>query len=138
MDLVLVRVSQKGDLPKRGVLLLEGEPLCVTLELPWRDNLPNISCIPTGEYFLEERIDVLLHNGSEVHRTYEVLAVEGREGILFHCGNTAKDTKGCILVGSSFDTMEIGVVESRKAFGELLVRLNSQGRHKLKIVEVKI
>jgi hypothetical protein len=33
-----------------GELFLNGEKMCDTLELPYKDNQRSISCIPAGEY----------------------------------------------------------------------------------------
>jgi hypothetical protein len=65
----------------------------LTLENPWLDNLPNISCIPAGEYICE--LDVSPKYGTVFH----VRNVEGRSHILIHWGNYVKDTQGCILLG---------------------------------------
>ena len=64
-----------------------------TLELPWRDNEKNESCIPEDIY------DVIPFS-SKIHvDAYEVINVDGRDVILIHTGNFTKDTKGCILIG---------------------------------------
>ena len=80
-----------------GELFLNGERFCDTLELPYRDNQRSISCIPIGQY------KVVLRTAKEsATRDYLHLLVEdvkNRSHILFHKGNTAKDTRGCILVG---------------------------------------
>ena len=47
------------------------EPFCDTLELPWRDNKINISCIPTGSYALELR-----SNDKSTKFPYEHLLVQ--------------------------------------------------------------
>lgn len=72
-----------------------------TIELPWRENLSKISCIPAGRY----------HCVSELHpklgRVYRLASVPGRAGILIHTGNWAGDVskgwksnvEGCILIG---------------------------------------
>ncbi len=39
-----------------GVILINNIPLVLTLELPWRDNQRNISCIPAGSYTCRQRI----------------------------------------------------------------------------------
>lgn len=80
-----------------GIITIEGvnhAPI-FTLELPWKDNAPNISCIPTGKYFCSA------HNGPRYKDVWVVKDVPKRSGILFHVGNTVKDIKGCILLGRS-------------------------------------
>ncbi len=74
---------------------------CHTLELPWRDNQKNISCIPAGTYEVEIRIS------PRYGKIYWVMKVEGRTYILIHSGNYAGDIEkgykthvnGCILLG---------------------------------------
>jgi len=71
------------------------------LELPWRGNRRNISCIPPGSYEVQIRIS------PRYGRIYWVMKVEGRKYILIHAGNWAGDVKkglkthtnGCILTG---------------------------------------
>lgn len=69
---------------------------CVTLELAWRNNQSNISCIPPGKYIVQRRHSIThdwhLHIQNVPNRTY----------ILFHAGNYNSDTKGCILPGQEF------------------------------------
>jgi len=80
-----------------GELFLDGERMCDTLENPWLDNQRNISCIPKGEYKVRIRLPRESATRDYVHLLVE--DVENRSYILFHRGNTAKDTRGCILVG---------------------------------------
>lgn len=89
-----------------GVMVCESRhykfPLVLqSLELPWRDNERNISCIPPGKYQVESYLS------SRHGQCYLVKAVPGRSGILIHVGNVAGDresgldsnVEGCILVG---------------------------------------
>ena len=94
MKATLLRISH---LPDRtlGALVLESGDTFATLEPPWRDNLPNVSCIPQGIY------NVIRHQSPSKGDCFKVLDVQGREDILFHVGNYPVDTKGCILVGFS-------------------------------------
>lgn len=72
--------------------------LCKTLELPWKDNLSNESCIPAGTYTCRKV-------KSEKHgETFEIINVPCRMGILFHAGNRVpEDSRGCILLGCGID-----------------------------------
>ena len=69
---------------------------CKTLELPWKDNKKEISCIPAGTY------QVRKHNSPTFGRCFKVHDVPGRSEILIHKGNFNRDTHGCILVGAAF------------------------------------
>tara|TARA_R110001599_G_scaffold657_1_gene3201 strand:+ start:907 stop:1317 length:411 start_codon:yes stop_codon:yes gene_type:complete len=80
-----------------GELFLNGERFCDTLELPFRDNQRSISCIPTGEYKVRLRLPRESATRDYVHLL--VQDVPNRDYILFHRGNSSKDTRGCILVG---------------------------------------
>jgi len=74
---------------------------CFSLELPWRDNKPNISCIPVGIYLCK-----MVLSGMYGY-VYTVVNVKGRSYIRIHWGNLAGDeqkkyrshSEGCILLG---------------------------------------
>ena len=78
-------------------LFINGERICDTLENPWVDNQRNISCIPEGVYPVRLRLPRESATRDYLHLL--VQEVPNRDWILFHRGNTAKDTSGCILVG---------------------------------------
>jgi len=83
-----------------GALTLNGRAFCLTLERPWMNNRANVSCIHAGTYLMKK---VKSH---DFGITYEVIDVESRDGILFHWGNWVSDTKGCILVGESYASLQ--------------------------------
>ena len=80
-----------------GELFINGERFCDTLENPWLNNQRNISCIPEGRYKVRLRLPRESATRDYLHLL--VQDVPNRDYILFHIGNTAKDTSGCILVG---------------------------------------
>lgn len=91
---------------------------CKTIELPYRNNEPNISCIPIGVYLITKRY-------SEKHKEHlKVQEVVDRTDILIHSGNYHHDTKGCILVGESFKDINgdniADVTNSRKTLNNIL------------------
>ena len=101
---------------------------CYTLELPWRNNQSNISCIPAGEYATKLRVS------PKFGQTYWVTKVENRAFILIHSGNWAGDVKkgfkthvnGCILLGKQRGLLagQLAVLNSRitvKAFMEKML-----------------
>lgn len=81
--------------------------VCVTLELPWRNNRRRVSCIPEGRYRVE------WSRSGRFGEVYRVLDVPGRSGILIHPGNWAgdkfkrlkTDVEGCILLGAKRSTI---------------------------------
>lgn len=70
---------------------------CKTLELPWKDNQNNISCIPKGTY------DVKYEKwNSKDKYGYKVQNVPNRDGIFIHEGNYHFNYEGCIGLGKDF------------------------------------
>ena len=82
-----------------GELFINGERFCDTLELPYRDNQRSVSCIPIGEYKVRMRYPRESATREYLHLLIQ--EVKDRQFILFHRGNSAKDTRGCVLVGQS-------------------------------------
>lgn len=85
-----------------GSLFLDGQFFCYTLELPWKNNQSQVSCIPLGQY----GVRVLRSNHFSEKFGYDIFLpcvqnVPGREGVEIHGGNSVQDSLGCILVGSS-------------------------------------
>ena len=82
-----------------------------TVELPWKNNKPYISCIPSGVYKAFRRASE--RNGNVI----ELNDVPGRTFIQIHIGNTADDLSGCIAVG--YERWANGVGRSGEAIGDL-------------------
>ncbi len=94
-----------------------------TLELPWKENKSQVSCIPTGTYTCK------ITNSPKFGKVYNVQNVKDRSNILIHAGNVAGDTSkgyksdvlGCILVGLKDGELDnqTGVLNSRQALATL-------------------
>lgn len=112
--LILKRTESSGEYTL-GYLELNGNELCKTFELPFKDNEKNISCIPAGSYTLSP------YPSSKFGAVYIINNVPNRNGILIHTGNTADDIEGCILVGDSFSIIngKKAVMNSKKTFSKL-------------------
>jgi len=125
----LIRVSDTGK-ATFGVLLSAGVPFAVTLERTWADNRKGESCIPKGTYTCK-RV-----NSPKFGDTFEVTDVAGRSHILFHSGNIAADTHGCIIVAEAFNRVsgEDGITASREGFAEFKERTRSVNAFQLEIV----
>jgi hypothetical protein len=100
MDIVRLYRVLTTDQGTNGILVF-GQFNCPTLELPWRDNKPNYSCIPEGTYHCT------LRRSPKFGVTYHVTNVPNRSYILIHSGNYAGDSKlgykthtyGCLILG---------------------------------------
>lgn len=105
---------------------------CHTLELPWKDNKRNISCIPEGDYQVEKRYS------GKFKRHFHITDVEGRKWILIHAGNYYTDVRGCVLVGRDLKEINgdgiMDVVKSKDAMADLLGQMPKS--FKLKIVNL--
>jgi len=127
-----------------GTMSFNDKFVCYTLELEWLDNLRRKSCIPKGEYKIKFR------DYGGYHERYkrrfkdhnegmiEIADVKGRSAILIHCGNTVKDTLGCVLVGKEVDSRKSIVYKSKKSYEENVYPLLSKLLKKHKEVYLKI
>jgi hypothetical protein len=88
-----------------------------TLELPWKNNQRNISCIPSAFYNVVPRYSEKFKN--HLH----ILDVPNRSWILFHAANWPRDIEGCIAVGLGFADIDVDglleVASSRIAMAQL-------------------
>lgn len=89
--LALCLVRTYHPLGTNGTLSINGREICKTIELPWRDNRGNVSCIPEGRYRLG------LYPSVRRGMRIRVEGVPGRSGILIHAANDATaELRGCI------------------------------------------
>ena len=106
MNTVIITRTKYTDKETFGILTAHrnGEFFqCLTLELPWKNNQRNISCIPKGFYTAQ-----YTYWESKKRYNYLLNKVPNRGGIYIHYGNYAyrptskPDIEGCILLGSSY------------------------------------
>lgn len=113
-----------------GRLIFPDSSQLHTLELPWRNNIRQKSCIPEGSYVCQ------ITRSPRFGRVYTVTGVDGRSHILIHSGNYAGDTdkgykthvQGCILLGKRTGALggQRAVLVSRPAVSEFMSRLAGQ------------
>lgn len=111
MKLVLKRIY----LPHgtNGQIWLQQQLICMTIELPWQNNMKRKSCIPEGKYPLKKRFS----DRFGWHVLIDL--VPNRLLILFHPANDAlKELNGCIAPVTSLQGEGKGN-DSRKAFERL-------------------
>lgn len=95
MNKVVLERFDYSDKQTLGKMYYNGELIAHTLELAWKDNAKQSSCIPKGTY------KVIKRNSPKYSDHFHVLDVPNRDYILIHHGNYYTDILGCILVGSS-------------------------------------
>jgi hypothetical protein len=105
MDMLTLTRGQGADQGTPG--RLKGPFLSLfALELPWRDNRRQMSCIPSGQYVCKP------FRSATFGDCWLLQDVPGRSAVLFHAGNLAGDStlnfrtnsQGCILVGTAMGT----------------------------------
>ncbi len=85
------------------------------------------TAIPTGEYEISLRVYSAKFGARPFYRRVcggylpRLMLVPAFEGVLIHCGNSAMDTEGCILVGEN--KVVGGLVNSQPVFERLVQRL---------------
>lgn len=101
-----------------------------TVELPWKGNGQNVSCIPEGEYDYEVK-----YSNRWKRLVVWLLNVPNRTAIQIHVGNEIRHTLGCILVGmtgtAGSATVSPSVLQSKVALDKLLKTIPVTGRIKI-------
>lgn len=119
-----------------GRLLVDGKYFCDTLEDADRGltdamtkeeikskKLKSITAIPTGVYYITLGVVSPKFGNDRYYKEVcggklpRLMGVKGFDGVLIHCGNTAKDTDGCILVGEN--KVKGQVIKSKETFRKL-------------------
>ena len=149
MNLTLKRIAKRngytiGHLYVNGIYFSDtledvdrGLVSTMSIDILKKKKLAHITAIPTGRY--EVTIGVISPKLSKSKfykqfgggRVPRLLNVPAFDGILIHCGNTAKDTDGCILIGRN---TKVGMVlDSKITFSNLYPLLEAASKRKEKI-----
>jgi hypothetical protein len=99
-----------------------------SLEPPWKNNEPNVSCIPEGEY-------TAVRDRGGRHQFYRVEDVPGRSAIEIHPANYfvnpatgRQELWGCIAFGLGLNTQHIAsVARSVDACNRLVAEMGETG-----------
>ena len=131
MTLTIIRYSTTVE-STIGSLLVDGEFSCHTLEDPSQVvKIPGETRIPGGIY------EVALKSWGGFHERYGkrfnfhkgmlwLKTVPGFSDILIHCGNSAADTRGCLLVGMTANNNQVAdgrIYRSTEAYERLYKRV---------------
>ena len=127
----ITRIASNPSEGTFGSVVMNGQPICVSLEPYSRDNASRVSCIPAGQYIVKK------HKSPKYGWTYMITDIQGRDLVLFHWGNRDKNSEGCILLGEQFGELDgdWAILSSRKAFAEFLEKLNDCKEFMLTIVD---
>lgn len=139
MDVILYR-HQSTDQGTLGFLSIPARRfLRPVMELPWRDNTPNMSSIPSGRYPCRRRVS------PRFGETFLVERVPGRSHVLFHSGNFAgasdrgyrTHSHGCLLIGTYPGALlgQKAVLASKFAISDFMHEMAGVDRFELTIRE---
>ena len=126
MEILVKRIAKKSKYTI-GKMYIDGQYICDTLEDADRGLNQNMSlkeinnkkvygetAIPTGTYTL-----VLSYSNRFKKVMPEILNVPNFSGIRIHCGNSSKDTEGCLLVGKWDGKTENWISDSKNSYNKL-------------------
>ena len=100
-----------------GELSVNNNYVCDTLEDKVRVDGEKVyaeTAVPTGTYTL-----VLSYSNRFKKVMPEILNVPNFSGIRIHCGNSSKDTEGCLLVGKWDGKTENWISDSKNSYNKL-------------------
>lgn len=129
-DATLQRISF-SDEGTKGTITIGNGKNWKTLELPYRENSRNLSCVDPGIYACvqqwSDHFQMML---------YHLVNVVGRDSVEIHYGNWAgdvikgfySDVRGCIILGEFFGHIpphenQVAVLESKKALAEFMTAM---------------
>ncbi len=131
MSKILVKAIAKTDVSTISRLYIDGHFECYILEdvdrglkksmplsMLQKMKVQNTTAIPEGSYGLSKSFSNRFQKVMPI-----LLNVPAFEGVRIHAGNYAKDTEGCLLVGTGF-TKDM-VTNSRMAFESFFPKLES-------------
>jgi hypothetical protein len=118
-----------------GKLTVDGK-VFYSVERPWLNNKPEISCVPSGQYLLVPHSSrkygqVLALVNEEIGVTHFQESYSKRFACLIHVANYARDVIGCIGLGERH--IENMVTSSRKAIADFYSMVNPNETHELLI-----
>lgn len=114
----------------QGIVFIDGDYFCSTLELNDYDNLPYYSCIPKGRYHCSYS-----YSPTFKRNLYMVNDVPNRTGIRIHPATWAGDTReglrsdllGCITLGSKVvQDKQLMILESKKWVDKFEAKLDGR------------
>ena len=123
--------TSTGDTGTFGLLTLDDGFQCYTIELPWRNDLADVSCIPPGMYICS------WGNSPKHGPCYYVNGVpDGRTNVEIHSANFAGDIslgymcqlEGCIALGTAVGKLynQQAVLNSKPTVAAFNADLNTE------------
>lgn len=141
-EIIRVEVGMEGTF---GVVTLDGRAFCVDMEPPDRGNAQNVSCIPAGTYTCKRVKSPLIERitGGKWKETFMIMNVLGRTSVLFHSGTFVENTRGCVLLASSFAKLQgrraiINNPNTGKTFDDFMTIMRNVDEFELTVREIDL
>lgn len=132
MNIILKRFisTDKGTF---GILTVDGRSF-YTVEKPWVNNTPEISCIPSGEYTLTPHASTKYGNVlCMINEKKKITHFKGHDSkrfaCLIHTANYEHDVIGCIGLGETY--LGHMVTNSKKSIAKFYNLVNPKESHNL-------
>jgi len=128
----IIRLEENSEYGTFGVLKIQKQVFCVTLEPADLLNKTNVSSIPAQQYWCRRIVS------QKFGETFEVKDVPGRTSVLFHSGNVDEHTHGCIILAQHFGKIGKGrgVLNSGETWTKFMNRMSDVPGFHLTIREV--
>jgi len=127
-DIYLTRLIDTGEETQGFLSVMHKDQSLTlqTLELPWKDNQQDISCIPVGTYGYEK-----WYSPKFKATVFRLLHVPDRTNILIHPANYVRQLRGCIAPGLNKKDIDrdgkLDVTKSKDALYNLLAIAPEKG-----------
>jgi len=127
----LTRLEENYQYGTFGVLSIDDEVFCVTLEPPDELNKTGQSSIPAQQYTCKR------YSSDRYNTTFQIMNVPGRTKVLFHAGNFKENTEGCILLARKFGVLKYAraILNSGDTFKQFMEKMQGINEFRLTIVE---
>ncbi|MEA2065883.1 MAG: DUF5675 family protein [Thermotogota bacterium] len=96
----LIRLEENFQYGTFGVLLIDSEVFCATLEPADIENQRNVSSIPAQQYLCQR------YSSAKYPDTFQITNVPNRSYVLFHAGNISAHTAGCVILAQYFGKLK--------------------------------
>jgi len=112
----LIRLEENYIYGTFGIIKINKKVFSVCLEPHDELNKTSKSSIPAQQY------DCLRYSSDRYPDTFQVMNVPDRHKILFHAGNFAENTEGCILLARKFGVIKSGraILNSGETFKQFM------------------
>lgn len=128
----IIRLEENFRYGTFGVMKINKEVFCVTLEPRDEENVQSISSIPAQQYLCKRIIS------PKYSECFEIQNVPGRTHILIHAGNVVEHTEGCVIVAEHYGKLQENraVLNSGNTYKKFMALLEGHDELHLTLKEV--